>query len=60
MIQGRGGISLLFKTKQSILVETEFSRKKLESDVASQTRVPRKINFTHAARAQEGANFITT
>src|SRR5262245_22722025 len=58
MVQRGECAGLALKASQAFGVMCERLRQDLDRDVAIKLRVARTINLTHAARADQGANFI--
>src|SRR5687767_6834187 len=59
MIEGSGGTSFLLEPVQAILIGRETGGQNFHRDVTTKFRVARPIYFTHSARAELRADFIS-
>jgi hypothetical protein len=60
MIERRSRRRFLFEATHPIPVQSELGRQDFQRDFAIQTRVLRKVDFTHATCAEERTNLIAT
>jgi hypothetical protein len=58
VIEAGGGISFALEAAEPILVLGDIAVEQFDGDLAAQARVKGKIDFTHAARAEQRANLI--
>src|SRR5204863_10209562 len=58
VIEAGGGISLALETAEPILVLGNIAVEQFDGDLAAQARIKGKINFAHAASAEQRANLI--
>ena len=58
MIQRRGGARLLLEALESIRIERARGGQDLDGDVASQPRIARAVDLSHAASTNGGDDFV--
>src|SRR5688500_18619411 len=60
MIESCGCLSFLNEAKHALTTARQFSRQKLQGNIAVELRVFRQVHLTHAALAELRENLITT